>query len=100
MTHDDKRGPTRQGNRGQVRPGNRPDTARTIHVTYRNQSRFARIRLRRPGPKLSFSAKITEIYPAVRTLDEPESYDADLAMELLAGTCELPETKRALHIVI
>lgn len=99
MTHDDERSPARQGSQSQSRPGSRSDTARTIHVTYRN-SRFARIRLRRPGPKPSFGARITAILPAVRIPDEPACYDADLAMELLGGTCELPETKRSLHIVI
>jgi hypothetical protein len=74
--------------------------ARTIYVTYRGYSRFGRIRLRRPGPQPPLSARITALYPAARVPERTTDYDADLAIELLASTCELPEGKRALMIII
>ncbi len=80
-----------------------PDTPRTIYTTYRSQSRFARIRLRHPGPRqprLRLSDRITAIFPALRAPEEPTDYTPELAMELLARTCDPPETKVALHIVI
>ncbi len=74
----------------------------TIHVTYRNQSRFARIRLHRPHRtgRPSLGARITALLPALKVPEEPTDYTPELAIRLLAGTCELPETRRALHIVV
>ncbi len=74
-------------------------THRTIHVAYRNHSRLARIRLRRPhpsSPRPLLSARITALFPALRVPDEPTHYTPELALELLAGTSELPENKHAL----
>ncbi len=75
------------------------DAPRTIHVTYRNHSRFARVRLIRPAP-LSLDARITALLPGLRAPEQPADYTPELAMELIAGTCELPESKRALHVIL
>lgn len=75
-------------------------THQTIHVSYRNRSRFARIRLRRPDHRPPLGARITAVLPALRVPDQPADYTPQLALELLAGTRELPESKRALHIVV
>lgn len=61
-----------------------PSAHRTIYVTYR-RSRFARIKLRQPDPRMPGT---------------PASYTPELAMELLGGTCEIPEGKRALLIIL
>jgi hypothetical protein len=74
--------------------------SRTLYTTYRGHSRFARIRLRRPGHQLPLGARITALLPALRVPDEPADYTPELAMTLLGGTCELPGSKRALHIVL
>ncbi len=95
-----------------ITPGEQPEerkpkmdrqTHRTIHVTYRNHSRLARIRLRRPhpsSPRPLLSARITALFPALRVPDEPTHYTPELALELLAGTSELPENKHALFIIL
>ncbi len=71
-----------------------------MYTTYRNHSRFARVRLRRPGPRPSFGARITALFPSVRIPEERAEYTPELALELLAGTTDLPETKRALFIIL
>lgn len=68
--------------------------ARTIAVTYRNRSRFARIKLRYPGRRPS---RLTSRYPGHVTLPD---YNAELALELIGGTGELPTSKRDLLIVL
>ena len=68
--------------------------ARTIAVTYRNRSRFARIRLRYPGRRPS---RLTKEYPGHVKLPD---YNAELALELIGSTCELPTSKRDLLIVL
>ena len=77
-----------------------PDTPRTIYTTYRSQSRFARVRLRRPGPRPSLGARITALFPSVRIPEERAQYTPELALELLAGTTDFPENKRALFIIL
>jgi hypothetical protein len=73
---------------------------RTIYTTYRNRSRFSRIRLRRPGPRPRLGAGITALFPALRVPDDPADYTPELALELLAGTSELPEGKHALFVIL
>jgi hypothetical protein len=75
-------------------------TQRTIYTRYRGHSRFARIRLRRPGPRLLLEARISALLPALRIPDKPAGYTPELALELLAGTGEYPGSKRALHIIL
>ena len=73
---------------------------RTIAVTYRGCSRFSRIRLRHPGERRRLMARLIR-QPSVADIPPPaQPYDAELAMELLANTCELPGSKRGLHIVL
>lgn len=64
--------------------------ARTIAVTYRNRSRFARIRLGHPGRRRS---RLTSRY-------QLPDYNAELALELIGSTGELPTSKRDLLIVL
>ena len=73
---------------------------KTIYTTYRNHTRYARIRLRRPGPRPPLSARITALFPGVRVPDGPADYTPELALELLAGTSEPPSSKHELLIVI
>ena len=70
--------------------------ARTISITYRNRSRFARVKLRHSATG-SRRGRLRARYP-----DAPEhlAYDADLAIELIAATGELPTRKRELIIVL
>jgi hypothetical protein len=68
--------------------------ARTIAATYRSRSRFARIRLRYPGRHPS---RLTNRYPGRAELPD---YNAELAIELIGGTGELPTSKRDLLIVL
>ena len=70
--------------------------ARTIAITYRNRSRFARVKLRRPTTG-SRRDRLRAPYP-----DAPEdlAYDEDLAIELIAATGELPTRKRELIVVL
>jgi hypothetical protein len=77
-----------------------PATPQTIYTTYRNSSRFARVRLRRPAPKPPLDARITALLPALHAPDEPASYTPELALELITATRELPASKRALHIIL
>jgi hypothetical protein len=74
----------------------------TIHIAYRSSSRFARIRLHRRhrAGRPPFGSRITAILPALDVPEEPTDYTPELAIELLAGTCEIPESKRALFIVL
>lgn len=67
--------------------------ARTVAVTARSRSRFARLRLHSPGHRPSRLLVPAAQY--TRQSDHP-CYDADLSMELLGRTCELPDSKRDL----
>src|SRR5690242_5165540 len=71
--------------------------ARTIAVTYRNRSRFARIRLRCPGRRPPWLYRPATRYPGEVELPD---YDAELAMELIGGTGELPTSKPDLIVVL
>lgn len=75
-----------------------PDT-QTIAVTARSQSRFARLKVRRPGTPASRLRCITQPGTARPPLP-PAAYTPALAIELLAGTAELPGSKRALLTVL
>lgn len=78
---------------------NHSQAPRTIHMTSRH-SRLARTKVHHPGPRTPLSAKITALYPAARVPDDPACYDANLAMDLLGTTCELPAGKHGLLIVL
>lgn len=67
--------------------------ARTVAVTARSKSRFARLRLCYPSHQPSRFLRPAAQQP--RQADHP-CYDADLSMELLGRTCELPDSKREL----
>lgn len=78
---------------------NHSQASQAIHETSR-RSRFARTKVRRPGPRTPLSARITALYPSARVPDDPACYDADFAMELLGSTCELPASEHGLLIVL
>lgn len=69
------------------------EPARTVAVTARSRSRFARLRLRYPGHRRSRLVR-----PAAQHASRGDypCYDADLSMELLRRTAELPDSKRDL----
>lgn len=68
-------------------------SARTVAVTARSRSRFARLRLRYPSRRVPALAGVggrgccEAVYPC---------YNAELSMELLARTGDLPESTRDL----
>ena len=70
----------------------------TIAVTARSRPRSARLRLRHPqSQQPSPAARLRPAYPGHAVHRE---YDANLAMELIASTCELPGNTRGLLIVL
>jgi hypothetical protein len=73
---------------------------RTIAVTYRGSSRFSRVRLRHPGERRGLMALLIR-RSSVGDIPPPaQPYDAELVMELLDNTGELPGSKRGLYIVL
>jgi hypothetical protein len=75
----------------------RKPPARTIAVTARSSSRFARLRLRYPAGTPRGLARFSTRYPG--QVQVPE-YDAALAMELVSNTGELPASKHDLIVII
>jgi hypothetical protein len=72
--------------------------ARTIAVTARSSSRFARLKLRYPdGTRRRWLAPFAARYPS--KVEVPE-YDAALAMELIDNTGELPASEHDLVVII
>lgn len=70
---------------------------RTIAATYRSHSRFSRIKLRHPNTAQPWRDRSLAQGP---DRGQHPAYDAALAMELIANTCELPTSKRDLLIVL
>ena len=67
--------------------------ASTVAVTARSRSRFARLRLRYPARQRSRFVPFSGRY--ARAAQHP-CYNAELSMELLRRTGELPDSKRDL----
>jgi hypothetical protein len=78
----------------------RTTSQRTIYTTYRNHTRLARIRLRRPATWPPLNGRITALLTAIHAPDEPAQYTPELALELITATSELPASKRALHLIL
>lgn len=76
-----------------------PDT-RTIAVTARSRSRFARFKVRRPGTPASRPRRGTQPGALAWQPLSRVAYTPALAIELLIGTAELPGSKRALMTVL
>jgi hypothetical protein len=74
-----------------LRPG------RTIAVTARSSSRLARLKVRYPSQRPARFSRYARRYPD--QLPHPH-YDAELALELLASTGELPDTRRGLVVLL
>lgn len=68
-------------------------SARTVTVAARSRSRFARLKLRYPARQRSRFVPFSGGY--ARAAEHPR-YDAELSMELLRRTGELPGSKRDL----
>ncbi len=72
--------------------------ARTIAITARSSSRLARLNLRYPaGTRRSWLSRFRTRYPDAA--DHPD-YDAELALELIGRTSELPASKHDLIVIL